>query len=119
MINEVLSGFLVNPCLNPDLEIDALVTGDPVDAFWHGVEIGKKVYTSPFPNKPDIAVFNAWPKDAEFTQAGMAMVPLRGGNADKLKDDTTVVLSTASPPPLLFAESLLIVIVDPQKISIP
>ena len=41
--------------------------------------------------------FNAWPKDAEFTQAGMAMVPIRGGNADKLKDDTTVVLSTASP----------------------
>ncbi|MBS12261.1 MAG: hypothetical protein CME19_11745 [Gemmatimonadetes bacterium] len=89
--------YLVNPCLNPDLEIDALVTGDPVHAFWEGVEIGKRVYASPFPEKPDIAVFNAWPKDAEFTQAGMAMVPIRGGNADKLKDDTTVVLSTASP----------------------
>jgi nickel-dependent lactate racemase len=89
--------FLVNPCLNPDLEIDALVTGDPVDAYWEGVEIAKKVYASPFPEKPDIAIFNAWPKDAEFTQAGKAMVPVRGANAKKLKDDTTVVIATASP----------------------
>ena len=89
--------FLVNPCLNPDLEIDALVTGDPVDAYWEGVEIAKKVYASPFPEKPDIAIFNAWPKDAEFTQAGMAMVPVRGANAKKLKEDTTVVIATASP----------------------
>ncbi len=89
--------FLVNPCLNPEREINAVVTGDPVDAFWHGVEIGKEVYASPFPDRPDVAIFNAWPKDAEFTQAGMAMVPIRGDNPQKLKDDTTVVIATASP----------------------
>lgn len=89
--------FLVNPCLNADLEIDALVTGDPVDAYWAGVAIGKKVYASPFPEKPDIAIFNAWPKDAEFTQAGMAMVPVQSGNAQKMKENTTVVIATASP----------------------
>ena len=90
--------FIVNPMLNEELEITACVTGDPVDAYWHGVEIGKDVYATPFPDKPDVAVFNAWPKDSEFTQGGMAMVPLRSGAHDKsLKDDTTVVLATASP----------------------
>lgn len=89
--------FIVNPLLNPELEIMALVTGDPVAAYWHGVEIGQDLYATPFPQDVDVAVFNAFPKDTELLQAGMALVPLRGDRGDQLKEGATVVIASASP----------------------
>ncbi len=90
--------FLVNPLLNPDLDITSLVTGDPVKAYWEGVERGKDLYASPFPDNLDVAIFNAFPKDSEFMQAGMAMVPVNSGNhRKKIKDNATVVIISASP----------------------
>lgn len=90
--------FLVNPLLNPDLGIVDIVTGDPSKAYWHGVELGKDRYASPFPENLDIAIFNAFPKDTEMMQAGMAMVPISTGNhRDKIRDDGTVVIISASP----------------------
>lgn len=89
--------FIVNPLLNPELEIMHLITGDPVEAFWQGVEVGKDLYATPFPDQVDVGVFNAFPKDTELLQAPMAMVPLRGDNPDRLKADATLVIASASP----------------------
>lgn len=91
--------FLVNPLLNANLEIIDLVTGDPSEAYWNGVERGKDLYASPFPEDLDVAIFNAFPKDTEFMQAGMALVPTRTGQGHmhKIKDDATVVIVSASP----------------------
>jgi nickel-dependent lactate racemase len=90
--------FLVNPLLNPDLEITGMVTGNHGDAYWQGVEMGKDLYSSPFPEDLDVAIFNAFPKDTEFMQAGMAMVALRSGkHSHKIKDNGTVVIISASP----------------------
>ncbi len=89
--------FIVNPLLNPELEIMHLITGNPVEAFWQGVEVGKELYATPFPDPVDVGVFNAFPKDTELLQAPMALVPLRGDNPGRLKADATLVIASASP----------------------
>lgn len=91
-------GFIVNPLLNADLEIIALVAGDPEAAYWHGAELGKDLYYTDFPEDVDIGIFNAFPKDTELMQAGMALVPMRGAhNAGKIQDNATIVIVSASP----------------------
>ena len=89
--------YIVNPLLNPELEIMALVAGHPVEAYWHGVSLGKELYATAFPKDVDVAVFNAFPKDTELLQAGMGMVPLWTAGPDKLKKEATVVIASASP----------------------
>ncbi|MDA0747825.1 MAG: lactate racemase domain-containing protein, partial [bacterium] len=51
--------FIVNPLLNPDLDIIGLVTGEPEAAFWKGVEQGKNLYKTPIPENVDVGIFNA------------------------------------------------------------
>jgi nickel-dependent lactate racemase len=87
--------YIVNPLLNEEGEIMAMVTGHPKEAFWHGVAIGKDLYATPMPTDLDVAVFNAWPKDTEGTQAGMALVPIRGQPFNVLRDGGTLVLASA------------------------
>ncbi len=94
--------YIVNPLLNPDGGIMAMVTGDPEKAFWEGVSIGKKLYGTEMPEGMDVAVCNAWPKDSEGTQAGMACVPLYGTHRNVLKENGTIVIISASPEGLGF-----------------
>ena len=87
--------YIVNPLLNEQGGIMAMVTGHPEEAFWHGVEIGKGLYATQVPGGMNVAVFNAWPKDTEGTQAGMALVPIRGQPLKLLEDGGTLVLASA------------------------
>jgi nickel-dependent lactate racemase len=87
--------YIVNPLLNEEGGIMAMVAGHPEKAFWRGVEIGQDLYATPLPQGMDVAVFNAWPKDTEGTQAGMAMVPIRGKPFSVLKEGGTLVLAAA------------------------
>ena len=80
----------------------AMVAGHPEKAFWHGVEIGKKLYATPLPEGMDVAVFNAWPKDTEGTQAGMGYVPIRGKPSQVIREGGTLVLASAAPEGLGF-----------------
>jgi nickel-dependent lactate racemase len=89
--------FIANPLLNEQLEIMAMVTGDPEEAYWHGVEIGKELYLTETPEAVDVVICNAWPKDAEGTQSAMALVPLHGARDRLLKKESSVVIATASP----------------------
>jgi nickel-dependent lactate racemase len=89
--------YIANPLLNEQLEIMAMITGDPEEAYWHGVEIGKELYRTEIPEQVDVVVCNAWPKDAEGTQSAMALVPLHGAFDRLLKNESTVVIATASP----------------------
>ncbi len=89
--------FIVNPLLNPDLEIIGLVTGDPEAAFWKGVEYGRDLYKTPIPENVDVGIFNAFPKDTELVQAGLAMVPLNSTRKNLLKEDSTIVVTAACP----------------------
>ncbi|MDP6780064.1 MAG: lactate racemase domain-containing protein [Candidatus Latescibacteria bacterium] len=89
--------FIVNPLLNADLDIISLVAGDPEAAYWEGVDRAKSLYLTPIPDAVDVAVCNAFPKDTELMQAGMALVPVRGTRERLLREDATVVIATASP----------------------
>ncbi len=95
--------YIVNPLLNMDLGIMGMVTGDPEEAYWHGVEMGKELYRTEIPEDMDVVICNSWPKDSEGTQAGMALVPLRGKPQEALfRDNASVVIASASPEGLGF-----------------
>ena len=89
--------FIVNPLLNPDLDVIGLVAGDPEAAYWEGVEIAKQVYATPAPEAVDVGIFNAFPKDTELMQAGMAMVPLNSTKKQIMNENATAVIASASP----------------------
>ncbi len=89
--------YIVNPLLNREGGIMALVTGHPEEAYYQGVEIGKELYGTELPEGMDIVIANAWPKDTEGTQASMALVPVRGSSRQVLSDGGTLVIATACP----------------------
>ncbi|MFH1084504.1 MAG: lactate racemase domain-containing protein [Chloroflexota bacterium] len=87
--------YIVNPLLNPDLGVMALVAGEPIQAFARGVELGKRLYATPVPEGMDIALCNAWPKDNDAHQISLARVPLYGTRQRALKPGATVVTISA------------------------
>jgi len=90
-------GYIVNAVLNSRLELIALVTGHPEEAYWHGVSVGKELYATEFPDNVDVGVFNAFPKDTELLQAGLALVPLRGSRPGQMAENAAIVIAAACP----------------------
>ena len=45
----------------------------------------------------DVGIFNAFPKDTELCQAGLALVPLGGCAHDPFAEDGTIVIVSACP----------------------
>lgn len=89
--------YIVNPLLNEDLEISGLVAGDTDAAFERGCELGRVQYATQVPDAFDIGVFNAFPKDTELCQAGLAMTPLGGTQKNPFNENSTTVMCSASP----------------------
>ncbi len=88
--------YIVNPLLNESLEIIELVAGDPEQAYRQGCEFGGELYATQIPSGPlDIGIFNAFPKDTELCQAGLAMVPLGSSNHDPFTQEATIVIASA------------------------
>ena len=90
-------GYIVNPLLNQDLEIVDLVAGEPEAAFKRGCELGQIYYGTDIPDAIDIAICNAFPKDTELCQAGLAKVPLNSAKKNPLHENSSVVICSASP----------------------
>ena len=92
-------GYIVNPLLNERLEIMGLVAGDVTAAFEHGCRLGAELYGTqmPPPGSVDVGVFNAFPKDTELCQAGLALVPLGSCPHDPIAGGGTVVIASACP----------------------
>lgn len=89
--------YIVNPLLNERLEISGLVAGDTDAAFARGCELGREQYATQVPDAFDIGVFNAFPKDTELCQAGLAMTPLGGTKKNPFNENSTTVMCSASP----------------------
>ncbi len=89
--------YIVNPLLNEDLDIMGLVAGDTDAAFEEGCRLGRELYATEIPQAFDIGIFNAFPKDTELCQAGLAMVPLAGREKKPLRAGGTIVMCSASP----------------------
>jgi nickel-dependent lactate racemase len=94
--------YIVNPLLNPEGQIMAMVAGETSKAYWHGVEIGRRLYRSVVPSGMDAIITNAWPKDTEGTQAGMGRVPLYSVPRETLQGVRTTVLTACCPEGLGF-----------------
>ncbi len=92
-------GYIVNPLLNEELEIIDLVAGDTDQAFERGCELGAARYGTDMPPAAsvDIGVFNAFPKDTELCQAGLALVPLNTCAHDPMVEEGTIVIISACP----------------------
>jgi len=89
--------FVVNPLLNPDLGVMALVAGEPIQAFARGCALGRDLYGTVVPEGMDVVVCNAWPKDNDAHQISLARVPLFGTHKKALNPGGTVVTVSASP----------------------
>jgi nickel-dependent lactate racemase len=89
--------YIVNPLLNENLDIIGLVAGDVDAAFERGCELGRQMYATEIPEEFDIGIFNAFPKDTELCQAGLAMTPLSGIQKKPLREGGTIVMCAASP----------------------
>ena len=91
--------YVVNPLLNERLDIMGLVAGDVTAAFERGCQMGAELYGTPMPapGSVDVGVFNAFPKDTELCQAGLALVPLGSCPHDPMAQGGTVVIASASP----------------------
>ena len=89
--------YIVNPLLNENLEISGLVAGDTDAAFERGCALGREQYATEIPDAFDIGVFNAFPKDTELCQAGLAMTPLSGTKKNPFNENSTTVMCSASP----------------------
>lgn len=89
--------YIVNPLLNEQADVMAMVAGDPIQAFAAGVERATTMYATEMPEGLDIALCNAWPKDTDAHQISMARVPLFGTKKDVVKPDGTIVTISACP----------------------
>ena len=89
--------YIVNPLLNADLGIMALVAGEPIAAFARGCALGDDLYGTVVPEGMDIVICNAWPKDNDAHQISLARVPLFGTRKRVLNPGGTVVTVSASP----------------------
>ncbi len=89
--------YIVNPLLNEELEVMALVAGDTDAAFARGCQLARKLYATEVPESFDIGIFNAFPKDTELCQAGLAKTAMAGTKKNPLKAHSTIVLCSASP----------------------
>lgn len=87
---------IVNVVVNSRREIAGLFVGDAVEAHRAGVALARQVFATPVPIGWDVGIFNAYPKDNEFVQAGMAFNIWSSAKQPIVHERGTVVLCTAS-----------------------
>ena len=78
--------------------IAGLVVGDVVAAHRAGIPLARQVFGTPMPSEPaDVVICNAYPKDTDYLQAGLAQNPLNSSPTPVVKPDGSLVIITASP----------------------
>jgi len=89
---------IINVVTNSRREIAGLFVGDMIRAHRAGVHFGKRVYATEMPAElADVAICNAYPKDTDFLQNGMALNVLSSSPRPVVKENGTIVIITASP----------------------
>jgi nickel-dependent lactate racemase len=89
---------IVNAVINSRREIAGLVVGDVIGAHRAGVQLARQAYATAMPaEKMDIAICNAYPKDTDYLQSGMALNILYSSPRPVVKEGGTIVIITASP----------------------
>ena len=89
---------IINVVPNSRRQIAGLFVGDMVAAHLAGVQFARQVYATEMPDQPvDVAICNAYPKDTEFLQHGLALNVLASAPRPVVKEGGTIVVVTASP----------------------
>ncbi len=87
---------VVNVVVNSRRGIAGVFVGDMVEAHRAGVELARRVFATQVPTGWDVGVFNAYPKDNEFIQAGMAFNIWNSAREPIVHEGGTVVLCSAA-----------------------
>ena len=87
--------FIVNAVMNSRRELAGLFAGDLVQAHRAGVEFARRVYATKLPDKADVVVFNAYPKDTDLVQIGNALNAVGRDLGRAMKANGSAVLVTA------------------------
>ena len=87
---------IVNTVVNPRRGIAGLFVGDMVAAHRAGVAFARLALTTPAPANADIVVLNAYPKDTEFVQIGLALNPWLSASKPLVHERGTLVITSAA-----------------------
>lgn len=89
---------IINVVVNSHREVAGLFVGDMIHAHRSGVQLARRVCATEVPIEPvDVAICNAYPKDTDFLQSGMALNVLASSPRPVVREDGTIVIVTASP----------------------
>jgi hypothetical protein len=89
--------YIANPLLNGSGGVMAMVTGHPEQAYQRGCELAELMYWTDVPVGMDVVFANAWPKDAEGTQIGMGLTPIRSTARPVVAEEGSLVVMGACP----------------------
>ena len=89
--------MVVNAVVNSRREIAGLFAGRHVSAHREAISLACRTYATKLPDQLDAIVLNAYPKDIDMQQAGMALNFLAVAGFDVLKPDGIIVLMSANP----------------------
>jgi hypothetical protein len=87
--------FIVNAVMNSRRELVGLFAGDLVEAHRAGVAFARDVYATKLPDRADIIVLNAYPKDTDLVQIGNALNGVGRDVARALKVGGSAVVTIA------------------------
>jgi nickel-dependent lactate racemase len=87
---------VVNVVVNSRRGVAGLFIGDVVEAHRAGVALARQVFSTAVPEGWDVGIFNAFPKDNEFVQAGMGFNIWSSAKPPIVHERGTVVLCTAA-----------------------
>lgn len=88
--------LIVDSVLNQNREIAGVFAGDFVEAFQKGVDFARGVYRTPLPERADVALLNAYPKDSDLVQSENAFNLLRSATRPFLEEAGQVILMSAA-----------------------
>lgn len=101
-IESVVSGigldFFIGVVPNGRRHIAGVFAGDMIAAHRAGVAFARKLYQTPVEGLYDVAILNAYPKDAELLQADSALTPFKTekGRGLVTEDGVLVIISKCS-----------------------
>ncbi|MDZ7309630.1 MAG: lactate racemase domain-containing protein, partial [candidate division KSB1 bacterium] len=87
--------FAIQVVVNSRREIAGIFTGDIELAHRAAAAFAGKIYATPVPERADVALLNAYPKDDELLQAENALMYHHTAPGDYLKADGLLLLTSA------------------------
>ena len=113
--------FIVNAIPNSSLGLAGMVVGDVVAAHRAGVEIARRVYSTPTPPGRDICILSLYPKDSEFLQHVTAFAPYKTAPEPLVREGGTVVVVVSGAEGLgshsLFGPGMKLAVKRPTRVK--